>query len=155
MPGQYAREAGLAPGLVHYHFTNKLEILLAALGEIVARNERALDTRLAAAADDPRAEVAAFIDVHLGLGGHADPEALACWILLGGEALRQPEVRVAYAAALEGAVARLDGILSRGVARGVFTGASTEAPAAAILATIQGYFVLAKGVPSPTYLRAS
>lgn len=145
--GAIAREAGLAPGLVHYHFRNKQEILLAALGEIVARNERALETRLAAAADDPVAEVAAFIDVHLGLGAHADPEALACWILLGGEALRQPEVHLAYAAALQGAVARLNGVLGAGVARGVFTCASTEAIAAAIVATIQGYFVLAATAP--------
>ena len=48
----------------------------------VARHDARLDARLAAAAGDPAAEVAAFIDFHLGLGADADPEALACWILL-------------------------------------------------------------------------
>src|SRR6185436_6881329 len=119
-----AKAAGLTPGLVHYHFKNKQEILLAALGDLVA----ALGT---------------FIDLHLGLGADADPEALACWILLGGEAVRDGKVRAAMAGALEGMVARLGRIIREGVEARAFTCEAIDAAASALMATIQGYFVLA------------
>src|SRR5262245_22803924 len=138
-----ARAARLTPGLVHYHFKNKQEILLAALHDLVARHRERLDARLMTTRADPAAEVAAFIDFHLGLGAEADPEALACWILLCGEALRQPEVRVAFEAALQELVARLAAAIRRGVEQRCFDCASIEASASAIIAAIQGYFVLA------------
>lgn len=138
-----AKTARLTPGLVHYHFESKQEILLAALADLAARHEAHLDTRLAGAGGDPRAEMAAFIDVHLGIGGDADPEALACWILLSGEALREAKVRVEFERALESLTARLARIIRRGVERRVFKCESIDAAASAIVALIQGYFVLA------------
>src|SRR5262249_30829735 len=69
--GDIAKAARLTPGLVHYHFKSKQEILLEALHLLVVRHEAKLDERLAAVAGDPGAEVAAFIDVHLGVGKHA------------------------------------------------------------------------------------
>jgi TetR/AcrR family transcriptional repressor of bet genes len=72
------------------------EILLAALHDLVARRDASLEARLGAAEGDAIAELTAFIDFHLGLGADADPEALACWILLSGEALREPRVRVEF-----------------------------------------------------------
>src|SRR6185503_18176636 len=77
-----ARVAKLTPGLVHYHFKSKQEILLAVLEELVERHLSKLDARLALETDGARAQLSAFIDFHLGLGADADPEALACWILL-------------------------------------------------------------------------
>jgi TetR/AcrR family transcriptional repressor of bet genes len=87
--------------------------------------------------------VEAFIDVHLGLGKHADPEALACWILLSGEALREPKVRAAYAGELERMVKRLSEVIRRGAKAGAFTCSDADAAASALVATIQGYFALA------------
>lgn len=138
-----ARAAGLTAGLVHYHFKNKQEILLAALDDLVSRHQQRLEARLAEEGDDPAAALAAFIDVHLGLGADADPEALACWILLGGEAVRDGKVRTAMAAAMEGMVARLARIIQDGVEARVFTCEDIDAAASALVATIQGYFVLA------------
>jgi TetR/AcrR family transcriptional regulator, transcriptional repressor of bet genes len=139
-----AKTARLTPGLVHYHFESKQEILLAALDELVARHDARLDERLnAAGEDDPHAQLAAFIDFHLGLGADADPEALACWLLISGEALREPKVRAGFQAALAGMSTRLVAIIRRGVERRVFTVAPPEPAAAALLAAIQGYFVLA------------
>src|SRR5688500_4811014 len=71
-----AAEAGLTPGLVHYHFENKLEILIELLRRLVARHEEALDRALEAADRSPPAQLAAFIDFHLSLGPTADPDAL-------------------------------------------------------------------------------
>jgi TetR/AcrR family transcriptional repressor of bet genes len=137
-----ARAARLTPGLVHYHFASKQEILLAALDDLVARHDARLGQRLAEAAGDPIAEVAAFIDLHLGLGADADPEALACWILLGGEALRQPRVRAAYDRALASWVDLLASVIGRGVEARLFR-CEPAAAASALVAAIQGYFVLA------------
>lgn len=138
-----ARAAKLTPGLVHYHFATKQEILLAAIAELVARHDAGLKGRLGEAGEDPAAQIAAFIDFHLGLGAYADPEALAVWILLGGEALRQPEVRREYAAALTAWIATLAGIVRRGAKERAFECHSPEAAASALVAAIQGYFALA------------
>ncbi len=138
-----ARAARLTPGLVHYHFKNKQQILLAALGELVARHDAHLEARLSQAGGDPIAEVAAFINFHLGLGADADAEALACWILLSGEALREPKVRVEFARALAATIARIAAIIRAGVQRRVFVCNSIDAAASALVAAVQGYFVLA------------
>ena len=100
---KYGFQGRLAPGLVHYHFDSKLEILVAALRVMATEHAIALDAALATAAT-PAAELVAFIDVHLGLGANHDPERLACWIQVTGEALHHAVVRVELAAAL-GAVA--------------------------------------------------
>jgi TetR/AcrR family transcriptional repressor of bet genes len=142
-----ARAARLTPGLVHYHFESKQEILLEALAGLVARHDAGLDRRLAGAAGDPAAEVAAFIDFHLRLGRDADPEVLACWILLSGEALRQPPVRSAHEQAIRGSARRLEAAIRRGVDAGVFRCEAPAAAAAALVAAVQGYFVLAATAP--------
>jgi TetR/AcrR family transcriptional repressor of bet genes len=138
-----AKAARLTPGLVHYHFGSKQEILLAALRDLIARHDAKLEARLARAGGDPVAEVSGFIDFHLGLGADADPEALACWVLLSGEALREQKVRVGFAAALDGMARRLAGVIRRGVKQELFVCDSIDAAASALVATIQGYFVLA------------
>jgi TetR/AcrR family transcriptional repressor of bet genes len=138
-----AKAANLTPGLVHYHFKNKEEILLGLLTELVERHDERLEAKLTLAAADPTSEVVAFIDFHLGLGADADPDALACWVLICGEALRNNKVRARFEQALERMVARLERIIAGGVEQRAFTCPSTSAAASALFATIQGYFVLA------------
>lgn len=141
---EVARKAKLAPGLVHYHFENKLEILLAAMRELLAEHAAILDEELArAAGGGPVAELSAFLDVHLGLGAHSNPDALVFWVQLGGEALRQKKVAAELSAALAATAGRLADILRRGSAAGVFAPVEPAAAAAALLATIEGYFFLA------------
>jgi len=137
-----AAAASLTPGLVHYHFKHKQEILLVALRNIVAEHDAKLEQRLEDAKGDPVAEVAAFIDFHLSVGSDANPEMLACWILISGEALRQPEVQVEYERAIAGTVKCLERIVRRGVDQGVFRCKTIDAAASALVAAIQGYFVL-------------
>ncbi len=140
---QVASAARLTPGLVHYHFKNKREILLEALRGLSERHLRRLDLRLAQMGADPSKQVLAFLDVHLGLGADADPQALACWILLSGEALRDARVRSEYEKALGAIAARLSEAVHRGVASGAFRSDEPEAAAGAVLASIHGYYVLA------------
>lgn len=135
-----ARAAGLTPGLVHYHFTNKREILFALLEGLAEGHLARLDDALAAAAPEPMAQVTAFIDAHLALSA-ADPEALACWITISGEALRDPELRARHEAALLEARDRLARVLAPVV------GEDAAAAASAVVAAIQGYFVLSAAAP--------
>jgi len=137
-----ARKAGLAPGLVHYHFDSKLEILVEAVRVLAANHERALDAAISTR-EDPAGELAAFLDVHLGLGAHADPAALACWVLVMAEAIRDKRVRVEVEAVLARQAARVAKILRRGNDANQFACEDVDAAAAAIVATIQGYFSVA------------
>ncbi len=138
-----ARTAQLTPGLVHYHFKDKREILEVALADLAARHEQGLTAAMERAGDRPAEQVDAFIDFHLGLGADADPEALACWILLSGEALKEPRIRSGFEAAITAIVDRLAAIVERGVAEAVFRSEDPRAAASALVATIHGYFVLA------------
>jgi TetR/AcrR family transcriptional repressor of bet genes len=142
-----AKAARLTPGLVHYHFKSKQEILLDLLASLVARHDVGLEKRLTGARD-PLAGVAAFIDFHLGLGADADPEALACWILLSGEALRDKAVRAAFEDAVAHSRASLADVIRKGQKDGLFSVDSVDAAAGAVVALVQGYFVLAAAAPS-------
>ncbi|MCB9520286.1 MAG: TetR/AcrR family transcriptional regulator [Myxococcales bacterium] len=143
-----AKAAALTPGLVHYHFKNKQEILRAALAALVARHERRLDEQIGASVQTPQQKVVAFVDAHLGLGASADPEALACWILISGEALRQPAIQAEFTAAVAALTGRLESIIAAGCDSWVFRHPDPPAAAAAIVAAIQGYFVLAAVSPT-------
>ncbi len=143
-----ASAARLTPGLVHYHFGSKQEILLAALDDLVARHAAELDARLGEVVEDPARELDVFIDYHLARGKDADPQALACWILLSGEALREPKVRAPFEKALEATAERAAVIIRRGVEQGLFECDSVQAAASALVATIQGYFLLAASARS-------
>lgn len=141
-----AAAAGLAPGLVHYHFKTKQEILLALLEHLVdLQSER---VRLALEGFSGVDALDHFIDAHLALGRSADPEALACWIALSGEAIRQPEVGEAFGQALATFRGHLLTILREGTTSGAFQCEDPEAAASAIFAAIQGYYALAATVRS-------
>ena len=140
---EVAEAANLTPGLIHYHFKNKQEILLVLVDEMVQDHEEGLAKRLVECGENPTAELHAFIDFHVGLGAYSDPKALACWLVLSTEALRQPTVRKAFESVVEQYLSRLGDIIERGVEKGQFQTASPSAAASALMATIQGYFVLA------------
>ena len=56
--------------------------------------------------------------------------------------LRQPEVQIEYEGAIAGTVKCLERIIRRGVDQGVFRCKAIDAAASAVVAAIQGYFVL-------------
>lgn len=137
-----AAAAGVAPGIVHYHFESKLDILLSLLDRIVVSFDARLARLLAHAGDDRLAQVHAVIDCHLALGKEQDSDVLACWIGATGEALRELRVRRRVEAALGPLVRRLAAIIAAGTRERVFRCPDADAAAAAIMATIQGYYVL-------------
>lgn len=142
-----AGEAGLSPGLLHYHFSAKQEILLELVGRIGRLLEDRFRRRTARAGSRPRPRLFAYIDAHVGLGPDADANALACWVAVGAEALRQPEVREVYSRAVAADLDRLRGLL-REVLRDERR--STEhlaAMASAIRAAIEGAYQLGCAAP--------
>ncbi|MCU0698286.1 MAG: TetR/AcrR family transcriptional regulator [Myxococcaceae bacterium] len=138
-----AKAAKLSPGLVHYHFQAKAEVLEALMNRLLDEHLAALDSALTAAGADPLARLDAFIDCHLATGASANPRALAVWVSLGAEALKSADVRTRYVAGLDALLERLVVILRAGVAAGRFVDQPPRAAAAAILSTIEGYFVVA------------
>lgn len=137
-----AKEAGLSSGLLHYHFKKKEDILLALLEELTRRHLEHLAHQMTPL-HSVWARLDAFIDAHLGLGAEADPEALACWIVLSGEVLRRPHIREAYTQSIQQIIGVLEAVLEEGQGASEFSIERPEAAAAALVATIQGYYVLA------------
>lgn len=90
-----ASRAGLAPGLIHYHFKNKQEILL----ELVLSMRDAWEARYEALKKDsegPFQHLSAVVQATLMGGQSAQPEMVAAWVAIGNEALRQKEVGDTY-----------------------------------------------------------
>lgn len=144
--GAIARAAGLAPGLVHYHFANKEAILLALVEHIADRLEQRLERRLQVAGS-PWERLDAFIDALLALDQDADPEAVACWALIGADAQRLPDVRALYQGAVERQVARLTDLVAEVLAAEGGDGATAPSCAVGLMAAVEGAFRLACGAP--------
>jgi TetR/AcrR family transcriptional repressor of bet genes len=90
-----AAQAGLAPGLIHYHFENKQEILVSLIGALA----QAAHTRYVAVLGEqvePFERLRAYLRARLGLGEGAAPDIVSAWVMIGAEAVRQPEVRAVY-----------------------------------------------------------
>jgi TetR/AcrR family transcriptional repressor of bet genes len=142
-----AREARLLPGLIHYHFENKHEILIALLEGLVERRNRRLAARLATAGTDPRARLFAFIDAHVALGSDADPRAVAAWVVVGAEAVRQPEVRALYRDALAAALDEVREIIHACLATEGRTTRHAGRISAAVISAIEGAYLLHASAP--------
>lgn len=140
------KKAGLAPGLLHYHFTSKAEMLLA-LVEMLVETGRARYAALSAGAAGAEARLRAYIQSRLGLGEGSDGKAVAAWVVIGAEAVRQPEVREVYQRALAGEVAILEQLLVEVMAARGRSAVNVAALAAAVVALIEGAFQLASAAP--------
>lgn len=135
--GDIAKAARLTTGLVHYHFKDKLEILHELAVSLARENLSGLRAHLAPFAGKPAQALDALIDFYLGVGTTARPEVMACWIALSGEALRHKSINKVFGAALADLQQLVVELLKDSGPR------DPEAAAAGLIATIQGYFVLA------------
>jgi len=91
-----AKAAGLSPGLIHYHFKTKQEILIALIHQISEQAAQRF-TLLADAAGNAQQQLDAYIDAALALGDGSNPEAVTAWVVIGAEAVRIEEVRAVSA----------------------------------------------------------
>ena len=141
-----ADAAELTPGLVHYHFRNKQEVLLALLERLeLIIGERV--ERFEAGATSPRKRLAAFLDAYLARDPDARPEAVACWVALGTEALTRPEVGAAYRALVERQIGALESRVRAVLDDEGGDVARAPAIASGLFAAIEGAFRLATIAP--------
>ncbi len=134
-----AEAAGLAPGLVHYHFKNKLQILLALVERLAETTALRVETRVEQDSD-PFAKLEAFLSAHLARGDDEDLAAVACWVAIGAEAQFNPEVAKVYRAALEDRHAHLTALIQDVIGRRKV--ATARAHATTLLAAIEGHYQL-------------
>ena len=146
-----ARQAGLAPGLIHYYFPSKREILVS----LVRSVSDYADTRFREAVPDPATplqRLQAYFEARLGLGQGASAEVAAAWVMIGAEAVRQPEVREVYQAAVAQELATLTALLEDCLLHDGRDPAAAAGLAPALLAFMEGAFQLASaaGAVMPT-----
>ncbi len=137
-----AKASGLTSGLIHHHFSSKLEILIELVHLLQARLDERFE-RLLEGRTEPAGRLSAFIDSRLATGPGADPRAVACWVAIGAEALRQREVRDVYRALMLKQSQQLSAIL----AEFPKPPDRVEETSAALLAAVEGCYQLAAAVP--------
>lgn len=141
-----ARAAGLTPGLLHYHFHSKKEILLALVGQIEGILRARIERRLGQARS-PQERLLATLDAHVAIGPDADPDAVACWVQVGAESLRDSDVRAAYERGLKRQLATIEALIGEALKAEGRSLRKVRELASGLLATIQGAYQL--GVSSP------
>ena len=139
---EIAKAAGLSSGLVHYHFTEKQEILLTLVEQLATRVRERVKAKLERAKGGARAQVDAFLDAFLATGDDADPASVAAWVTISAEAVRQLEVRAAYEKVVRADLEHLEELVGAVVGR-----RRARAVAAGLFAAVQGYFVLSAAAP--------
>jgi TetR/AcrR family transcriptional repressor of bet genes len=137
-----AAASGLAPGLVHYHFRDKREILVTLVGQLTGYASRRFESR-AVNAVDARARLRAYIDARLAYGSDANPDAVAAWVMIGAEAVRDPDVREVYQRAVRDEFALVRKLLRACLLDSGKRVRKLDALAASLLAFVEGVFVLA------------
>ncbi len=142
-----ARAAGLAPGLVHYHFATKEEVLVALVEELAARLDARARAGLEATGDDPRGRLLAYVDAHVALGEGADARAVAAWVAIGAEATRRPDVRRLYQGAVKLRLSTLEALFRDCLRAEGKSPRSAPAWAAAVASAIEGAYLLATAAP--------
>lgn len=145
-----ASEAGLNSGLVHHYFANKQEILFSLIELLGQRLQERYEEHLSASSTEPQERLFGFIDAFVGLGPRVDLEAVACWVAIGSEAIRQTEVQEIYRSFLNKTFEQLKLLLTEVLAsEGRQIGQVTNM-ASGLLAAIEGSYKLAMAVPGLT-----
>jgi TetR/AcrR family transcriptional repressor of bet genes len=141
-----AKKANLSPGLLHYHFKTKNEILLA-LVKTLADLSRARYFEFSKNATSAEDKLQAYINARLGKGDGANPAAVAAWVVIGAEAVRQPEVRLIYQESIKEELALAQSLLTACLKDKRKSLKNAPRLAAALLAFMEGAFQLASAAP--------
>lgn len=142
-----AASAGLSPGLIHYHFSSKQEILLALCDDLVryglTRWEQSLH-----AEDDGETRALRLVDAWLARGPGSDLRRVAAWCAIGAEAVFHEEVRIAYTEALQTIRDVLEDELARWLVEAGRKPEAAPALSALVLTLFEGAYQVAAGAPN-------
>lgn len=139
---EIARESGLTPGLVHYHFHDKREILVTLVDALSGYARARYETRACTCLSGEQ-RLGAYVDAHLAYGPDAQTDAVAAWVMVGEQAAHDPDVREVYQAALREQLKLLKSLLKQTLIERGKSARRLDALAAGITAYIQGAFTLA------------
>lgn len=144
-----AKAAGLSPGLIHYHFKTKQEILIALIHQISEQAAQRF-TLLADAAGNAQQQLDAYIDAALALGDGSNPEAVTAWVIIGAEAVRIEEVRALYQQIIRQHSQQLSELLQQVAAENGMTLSPSQTAdiSAFVIASIEGSYQLATTAPA-------
>lgn len=137
-----AAKSGLAPGLIHYHFHDKHEILVELVESLAAYARARYERRVSNAATSAE-RLQAYIDARLAFGDDAKPDAVAAWVVIGVEAVRDPDVRMIYQRAVSRELALVRELLKNCLRDAGKRVRKLDHLAAGLLAYTEGAFVLA------------
>jgi TetR/AcrR family transcriptional regulator, transcriptional repressor of bet genes len=148
---EIAKAAGLTPGLIHYHFKSKQEILIT----LFAQLEALVNQRMAARMDSlneaaPLAALEALIDAFLAVDDSSNLMAVKCWTMISAEAVNNPELSQQYQRVLRKQLTLIEKLVKQATGKatvGKGQQRKIQSIAAAILAAIQGSFLLASVAP--------
>ena len=101
-----AARAGLAPGLLHYHFPSKEAILLELVEALICQADNRYE-ELASPQATPVELLGTFVKARVGLGGKPEDEQVRTWVNLMAEAVNQDVVKERVAAWLSGSLEEL------------------------------------------------
>jgi TetR/AcrR family transcriptional repressor of bet genes len=142
-----AQEAGLTPGLIHYHFESKQEILITLFNQLESLVNRRMESgirKLGTA--NPLAALDALIDAFLALDDTADRLATSCWTMMSAEAVYNPGLGDVYKKVVHAQLRQIEKFAQLACNARV-PKKKVRAAAAAILASIHGSFLLASTAP--------
>lgn len=134
-----AMKINISPGLIHYHFRTKEEILLALLQDLVASADKRYQS-LISSTTAPKVKMDFFIDSHLSPDLGAEVGDMASLMHIAALAATRTELRVAYQRAVNHRVDVLNEIIIDVMN---WLGRSTDRSweiSTAILATIDGHY---------------
>ncbi len=140
---EIARASRLTPGLVHYHFRDKQQILLSLMDGLAALVRARLDS---SALETP--DLFAAIHALLGTEEGVETAAVACWVVIGAEAVRQPDVQELYEGLMHEAIEVFTKRFRAATRSAKRSEATAETAAVSVVAAIEGFFRLSAGAPS-------
>jgi TetR/AcrR family transcriptional repressor of bet genes len=145
---EIAKAAGMRPGLIHYHFSSKQEILLTLFSHLEAVVGARLETRIRKLGEHAgEAHLDALIDAFLALDKKTDQLAVACWTIISAEAVYNAELRQLYMQTIRQHQDRIEELLRRALPAAKLAKLDIKAASASILAAIHGSFLLASAAP--------
>lgn len=106
-----AREAGVSAGLLTHYFTGIDDLIAATYRATGDRITGLLDAAVAAAGDDPRARLRAYVEANFA-PPISDPELLATWAAFWALAHAKPEIAAIHAAQSAATRAQIEALIA-------------------------------------------
>ncbi len=132
-----ARAAGVSQGILHYYFTDKRAILVAALAAVTADLDRRVATAQARGSREPRTRLRALITACLRLAVE-EREFWIVFVEFWGEMMHDRRLREINAALYGRMRRQIGALVAQGIGAGTFRRVDRLQAAAVILALVDG-----------------